>query len=166
MRLTCPLKNTRGTVLTAEQRTINALHSATRVPAECGNSLPKTTFKVLRAGSRCARGGSARSPPQRWFSCTRSMTAQHDHPTALTPTGKGSVHPGTSHVPLSRAAGRGDGGVLGHDGSDGAGCSPDTVGRRDALSAAAADAAGTSARLPLTRACPSCAGFPTTPSTC
>jgi hypothetical protein len=52
------------------------------------------------AGSPCARCGSARSPPQRWFSCTTSMTAQHDHPTALTPTGKGSVHPGTTHVPL------------------------------------------------------------------
>jgi hypothetical protein len=52
-RLTCPIKNGRGTVLTAEQRTINALHSATRALAERGNSLLKTTFKGLRRVSLC-----------------------------------------------------------------------------------------------------------------
>ena len=38
-RLTCPIKNIRGVTLTAEQRTINALHSATRALAERGNLL-------------------------------------------------------------------------------------------------------------------------------
>jgi hypothetical protein len=52
-RLTCPIKNGRDTVLTAEQRTINALHSATRALAERGNSLLKTTFKGLRRVSLC-----------------------------------------------------------------------------------------------------------------
>ena len=52
-RLTCPIKNGRGTVLTAEQRTINALHSATRALAERGNSLLKTTFKGLRRVTLC-----------------------------------------------------------------------------------------------------------------
>jgi hypothetical protein len=79
-RLPCPIKNGLGTVLTAEKRTINALHSATRALAERGNSV-KTTFKGIRRGSLspclpvslspclpvslspCLRGGSARSPP-------------------------------------------------------------------------------------------------------
>ena len=52
-RLTCPVKKTRDTVLTVEQRTINALHSATRALAERGNSLLKTTFKALRRASLC-----------------------------------------------------------------------------------------------------------------
>ncbi|MEN3263495.1 MAG: hypothetical protein V7646_389, partial [Pseudonocardia sp.] len=43
-RLTCPIKNSRGVALTVEQRTINALHSATRALAERGNSLLKTAF--------------------------------------------------------------------------------------------------------------------------
>ena len=43
----------RGTALTAEQRTVNALHSATRVLAERGNSLLKTTFKGLRRVTLC-----------------------------------------------------------------------------------------------------------------
>jgi hypothetical protein len=47
-RLTCPIKNSRRVALTVEQRTINALHSATRALAERGNSLLKTTFKALR----------------------------------------------------------------------------------------------------------------------
>jgi D-alanyl-D-alanine dipeptidase len=47
-RLTCPIKNSRGVALTVEQRTINALHSATRALAERGNSLLKTAFKALR----------------------------------------------------------------------------------------------------------------------
>jgi hypothetical protein len=52
-RLTCPIKNGGGRVLTAEQRTINALHSATRALAERGNSLLKTTFKGLRRVTLC-----------------------------------------------------------------------------------------------------------------
>jgi hypothetical protein len=52
-RLTCPIKNTRGVTLTVEQRTINALHSATRALAERGNSLLKTTFKGLRRVTLC-----------------------------------------------------------------------------------------------------------------
>ena len=78
-RLTCPIKNTRGVALTAEQRTINALHSATRALAERGNSLLKTTFKAC-AGSPCAPGGSARSPPPPSSCCTTNTTAPHDHP--------------------------------------------------------------------------------------
>jgi hypothetical protein len=52
-RLTCPIKNTRSAALTAEQRTINALHSATRALAERRNSLLTTTFKALRRVSLC-----------------------------------------------------------------------------------------------------------------
>ena len=51
-RLKCPIKNTQGAALSAEQRTINALHSATRALAERGNSLLKTT-KALRRVSLC-----------------------------------------------------------------------------------------------------------------
>jgi DDE superfamily endonuclease len=51
-RLTCPIKAAAGRKLTT-QRTINALHSATRALAERGNSLPKTTFKALRRVSLC-----------------------------------------------------------------------------------------------------------------
>jgi DDE superfamily endonuclease len=66
-RLVCPIKTTRGTTLTAEQRTINTLHAATRALAESGNSLLKTTSAprgaVLyppcaagaRPGRRCPR---------------------------------------------------------------------------------------------------------------
>jgi hypothetical protein len=77
-RLTCPIKNTRRAALTVEQRTVNALHSATRALAERGNSLLKTTFKGLRRVTLC-RGGSARSPPQPWSSYTGNTTAPHDH---------------------------------------------------------------------------------------
>jgi hypothetical protein len=52
-RLTCPIKNTRGQELSVDQRTINALHAATRALAERGNSLLKTTFKALRQVSLC-----------------------------------------------------------------------------------------------------------------
>jgi hypothetical protein len=52
-RLTCPVKNARGGVLTTDQRTINALHAATRALAERGNSLLKGTFKALRRVSLC-----------------------------------------------------------------------------------------------------------------
>jgi DDE superfamily endonuclease len=54
-RLHCPIKNTRGGTLSAEQRTVNALHSATRALAERGNSLLKATFKALRHVSLCPR---------------------------------------------------------------------------------------------------------------
>ncbi len=52
-RLVCPVKNIRGVPLTVEQRTINALHSATHALAERGNSLLKTTFKGLRRVTLC-----------------------------------------------------------------------------------------------------------------
>jgi hypothetical protein len=52
-RLTCPIKAAAGKKLTDTQRTVNALHSATRALAERGNSLLKTTFKALRRVSLC-----------------------------------------------------------------------------------------------------------------
>jgi hypothetical protein len=42
-RLTVPIRTIHGRTPTAEQRTINTLHSATRALAERGNSLLKTT---------------------------------------------------------------------------------------------------------------------------
>jgi DDE superfamily endonuclease len=52
-RLVGPIKTTRGTALTVEQRTVNTLHAATRALAERGNSLLKTTFKALRRVTLC-----------------------------------------------------------------------------------------------------------------
>jgi hypothetical protein len=53
-RLTCPIKKpAKPARLTVDQRTTNMLHSATRAPAERGNSLLKTTFKALRRVSLC-----------------------------------------------------------------------------------------------------------------
>jgi hypothetical protein len=51
--LTCPIKTTAGGGLTVNQRTVNALHSATRSLAERGNALLKTTFEALRQVSLC-----------------------------------------------------------------------------------------------------------------
>jgi hypothetical protein len=51
--LTIPIKHRAGHRLTADQRTVNLLHAATRAPAERGNSLLKTTFKALRRVSLC-----------------------------------------------------------------------------------------------------------------
>jgi hypothetical protein len=51
--LTTPVKKTAGRVLTADQRTVNALHAGVRAPAERGNALLKTTFKALRRVSLC-----------------------------------------------------------------------------------------------------------------
>ena len=51
--LTTPIKHPSGRRLTADQRTVNLLHAATRAPAERGNSLLKTTFKALRRVSLC-----------------------------------------------------------------------------------------------------------------
>jgi DDE superfamily endonuclease len=51
--LTTPIKQPRGRRLTADQRTVNLLHAATRGPGERGNSLLKTTFKALRRVSLC-----------------------------------------------------------------------------------------------------------------
>jgi DDE superfamily endonuclease len=53
--LRTPVKKIRGRALTDDQRTINALHAATRALAERGNSLLKTTFKALRRVSLCPR---------------------------------------------------------------------------------------------------------------
>jgi len=55
-RLVCPIKKPSKPgrqTLSVEQRTVNALHSATRALAERGNSLLKTTFKALRRVSFC-----------------------------------------------------------------------------------------------------------------
>jgi DDE superfamily endonuclease len=51
--LTIPLKRPADRPLTADQRTINALHAATRALAERGNALLKTTVKALRRVSLC-----------------------------------------------------------------------------------------------------------------
>ena len=51
--LTTPIKHRAGRRLTADERTVNLLHAATRAPAERGNSLLKTTFKALRRVSLC-----------------------------------------------------------------------------------------------------------------
>ena len=46
--LTTPIKKSPDTALTDDQRTVNLLHAATRAPAERGDALLETTFKVLR----------------------------------------------------------------------------------------------------------------------
>jgi hypothetical protein len=51
--LTTPIKQPPGRRLTADERTVNLLHAATRGPGERGNSLLKTTFKALRRVSLC-----------------------------------------------------------------------------------------------------------------
>jgi len=51
--LTTPVKKPAGRPLSADERTVNALHAATRALAERGNSLLKTTFKALRRVSLC-----------------------------------------------------------------------------------------------------------------
>jgi DDE superfamily endonuclease len=51
--LTIPIKRTADRPLTADQRTVNALHAATRALAERGHALLKTTFKALRRVSLC-----------------------------------------------------------------------------------------------------------------
>ncbi|WP_214371479.1 transposase family protein [Pseudonocardia sp. H11422] len=53
LAITTPIKRRRGVVLTVDQRTVNALHAATRALAERANSLLKTTFKALRRVSLC-----------------------------------------------------------------------------------------------------------------
>jgi hypothetical protein len=51
--LTVPIKTPAERRLTADERTVNLLHAATRAPAERGNSLLKTSFKALRRVSLC-----------------------------------------------------------------------------------------------------------------
>src|SRR3954471_14958011 len=51
--LTTPVKKATGRPLTDDERTVNALHAATRALAERGNALLKTTFKALRRVSLC-----------------------------------------------------------------------------------------------------------------
>ena len=46
--LTTSVKTPAGRRLTADERSVNLLHAATRALAERGNSLLKTTFKALR----------------------------------------------------------------------------------------------------------------------
>jgi len=51
--LTTPVKKATGRPLSDDERTVNALHAATRALAERGNSLLKVTFKALRRVSLC-----------------------------------------------------------------------------------------------------------------
>jgi hypothetical protein len=51
--LTTPVNTPTGRGLTADERTVNLLHAATRALAERGNSLLKNTFKALRRVSLC-----------------------------------------------------------------------------------------------------------------
>src|SRR4051795_11611236 len=51
--LTTPVKKATGRPLTDDERTVNALHAATRALAERGNSLLKVTLKALRRVSLC-----------------------------------------------------------------------------------------------------------------
>ena len=46
--LTIPIKRTADRPLSDDERTVNALHTATRALAERGNALLKTTFEALR----------------------------------------------------------------------------------------------------------------------
>jgi DDE superfamily endonuclease len=51
--LTIPVKRTADRSLSDDERTVNALHAATRALAERGHALLKTTFKALRRVSLC-----------------------------------------------------------------------------------------------------------------
>src|SRR3954467_2691629 len=51
--VTTPIKRAAGRPRTEDERTVNALHAATRALAERGNALLKTTFKALRRVSLC-----------------------------------------------------------------------------------------------------------------
>jgi DDE superfamily endonuclease len=51
--LTIPLKRPADRPLSDDERTVNALHAATRALAERGHALLKTTFKALRRVSLC-----------------------------------------------------------------------------------------------------------------
>jgi hypothetical protein len=51
--LTTPIKTTAGRRLTDDDRSVDLLHAATRAPAERGNALPKTSFKILRRVRLC-----------------------------------------------------------------------------------------------------------------
>jgi hypothetical protein len=53
--LTTPVKRIAGRALTADQRTLNALHAGTCASAERGDALLKTMFKALRRVSLCPR---------------------------------------------------------------------------------------------------------------
>jgi hypothetical protein len=73
--LTIPIKRTADRPLTDDERTVNALHAATRALAERGNSLLKTTFKALRRVRLC---------PWRIGAITAAALVplhQHDHTT-------------------------------------------------------------------------------------
>jgi hypothetical protein len=97
--LTTPIKHRTGRRLTADQRTVNLLHAATRAPAERGNSLLKTTLRRY-AGSATALGASARSLPPPWSCSTTNTTALHDQRASGTVTGNGSLCGFDSYHPL------------------------------------------------------------------
>jgi DDE superfamily endonuclease len=78
-RLVCPIKARAGVALTAEQRTVNALHATTRALAERGNAQLETTFRALRR--TCA--GPAPDQPlllayRRYHRCCAGSTS-HEH---------------------------------------------------------------------------------------
>jgi hypothetical protein len=92
-RPVCPIRKpgpkpgtraSKNAVPTVEQRTVNALHPATRAPAERGNSLLETTFKALRQVSFC---------PWRIGAITAAALVlphhEHDRTTDQLATGKG-----------------------------------------------------------------------------
>src|SRR3954467_738548 len=56
------------------------------------------------AGSACARGASARSPPPPWSCFTTCTTAQHDQRAGRVATGKGSLRKGLEVVAVGQMA--------------------------------------------------------------
>jgi DDE superfamily endonuclease len=88
-RLTCPIKNTREVELT---RSSAPSTPCTRPPEHWPNVETPCSRPPSKdyAGSPCAQGGSARSPPRHWSCYTTNTTAPHDHPGKPAPTDKGS----------------------------------------------------------------------------
>jgi hypothetical protein len=79
-RLVCPIKARAGVAITAEQRTVNALHATTRAPGRtrqrpARDHLQGTAPHLRRAcaGPACAPGVSALSPLLRWSYFTRTQ---------------------------------------------------------------------------------------------
>lgn len=75
--LTTPVKKVAGQPLTVNERTVNALHAATRRWLSAATRCSRRRSPRC-AGSACAPGGSARSPPPPSSFSTTSTTAPHD----------------------------------------------------------------------------------------
>jgi DDE superfamily endonuclease len=88
--LAIPIRRSADRPLTADQRTVNALHAALRALAERGNALLKTTFKALRRVSLCPRRIGAITAAALVL-LHREQTAAHDHQTPEVVTENGSV---------------------------------------------------------------------------